>query len=78
MKLIIELPNNLLEEGQIDSLAFLSGTMKQLVAQEVKRQLVDEYMRRSTSFTSLGITKADLKKAVLEKMAEEAVRTKEL
>lgn len=72
MKITFELADNILEETELNALSFISETTKQMLAREVRRQLTDVYMEKA-EFEDLGITKEELKKAVLEKMAERAI-----
>lgn len=73
MKLILELDTNLLDEAQLGVLPFLADEVKTYVAREVRDQLVAAYIEKLPSFGELGITKKELKAAVLDKMAEKAV-----
>ena len=72
MKLIIELPDNLLDMDSFEFLGFLNEKMKDTITREVKEQLFDKYLAQY-ELTDLGITKKELRKAVIEKMAEKAV-----
>ncbi len=73
MKVTFELPDNLLTSEEADTLVFFSSTWKQLIAQEIKRQLVDRYIKSHPDLEGLEIDKAELRKAVTERMADRAI-----
>lgn len=77
VKVIFEFDDNLIEETYMESTLFFNEKLKQVVAREIKKQLVDEYVKKLPDFGDLGITKEELKQEVLERMAERALEKDE-
>lgn len=72
MKLIIELPDNLLDMRSLEMLGFLNEKMEQAISREIKEQIVDRYIEQF-GLDEIRIDKKELKQAVVEKMAERAI-----
>lgn len=70
MKIIIELPTNILDSDQLDSLSFIKETVRDEVAKRVKEQLVDIYLQERPDFSDLEITEQEIKDAILDRIAE--------
>lgn len=73
MKITFEFNDNILEETKLEATLFFNEKLKQVVARTIKKELVDYFRDRQPDFGDLGITKDDIKKTVIDLMAQEQV-----
>lgn len=75
MKIIIELPSNLIEISELEQFGWISGTVRELVI----RGVVDALVSKTPNLTleDLGITKKEIKERVLEKIVDKAINSME-
>jgi len=72
MKITFELKDNILDEDSINNLSFLTQTVRKEVARSVENKLSEIYLSKA-KFEDLGITKEDIKAAVLDRIVEKAL-----
>ena len=72
MKITFELKDNILDEDSINNLSFLTQTVRKEVARSVENKLAEIYLSKA-KFEDLGITKEDIKAAVLDRIVERAL-----
>lgn len=72
MKITFELKDNILDEDSINNLSFLAQTVRKEVARSVENKLAEIYLSKA-KFEDLGITKEDIKAAVLDRIVERAL-----
>lgn len=73
MKITIELPNNILQDEEINRLSFLKESVRDVVERKLADLIANEFGKTIT-FKDLGITKSELKEKVLSQLADQMVR----
>jgi len=71
MKVTFEFDDNIIEETELESTLFFNKKLKNYVGRKLKDEIVEIYKKTHPKFDDLGITKEEIKKAVIEKIAED-------
>ena len=73
MKVVIELPDNWINEDMTGNLDFMFRTVKQEVAKQVKDRVVEEVLK-NTPLPEITITGAEIKDRMITILAERALQ----
>lgn len=76
IKVMIEIPDNWLEESQGEGLLALMGTIRERFADRIFDKAIEKVLK-DLKIPKIKFTQQELKKAVLEKMAEKAIEEHE-
>lgn len=71
MKLLIEVPDNWLDDDKLSNLSFITSTCRQELQKILLDEMTNALMKEALPLPKITITPEELKKAILDRQVEE-------